>query len=224
MPTPYLPAKDADFANWLSNFSTLLTASPTTYGLASSDATAVATQETAFAAAFAAATDGGTRGPATIAAKDAARVIAEATVRPRAVLISLNGLVDEADKVSIGVTVRTNARTPVPAPTTAPSIILTNAVPGVLNLQFRDSTTPLLKSKPAGVMGIELWANFGTVAATSPAQCGFQGSRTKTPCQLNTEGNAGKITTIFARWFNRSGVAGEAAVGPWSAPLTTVSI
>ena len=44
----YIPAKDALFATWLENFSTLLTAAPATYGLTAPDATAVDAVNTAF--------------------------------------------------------------------------------------------------------------------------------------------------------------------------------
>lgn len=224
MANPYLPPKDADFNNWLLNFSTLITAAPTTYGLLAGDAVAIAAQNTAFAAAFTAATDPGTRGPATVAAKDAARVVAEAVIRPYAVRIASNPAVDDLDKVAVGVTVRSATRAPVPAPTTAPALMLTSAVPGVLNLQFRDATTPLVKAKPFGVIGAEVWVNFGTVPATDPAQCSYAGSYTKTPMQLDTTGNAGKVTTLFARWFNRSGNGGKSYVGPWSTSLVTYSV
>lgn len=224
MANNYIPAKDADFDLWLQNFSAVITASPTTYGLVTGDATAIAAQYTAWHAAFQAATDPGTRTPATVAAKDAARVTAEGVVRPYAVGISQDPTISNEDKATVGVTVRTGARTPIPAPTTAPSLILVSAVPGLLNLQYRDSTTPLRKTKPAGVIGLELWANFGTVPATDPAQCSYQGGFTKTPFQLDTTGQAGKVVTLFARWYNRSGVAGNAAAGPWSAVLTTVAI
>lgn len=216
MPQPYIPAKDADFSNWLLNFSTLLTASPTTYGLVAGDATIVAAQNTAFQAAFTAATDPSTRTPVTIAAKDAARVLAEATVRPYAVQISRDPAVDPADKTAIGVTVPDPSRTPVPAPITTPNAVLRNASPGLATLDYRDSGTPTSKAKPYGVIGVQLWAVFGTTPAVSPDQLEFVGQFGKSPIFLDTTGQAGKVCSFATRYVTRSGSAGQANVGPWS--------
>ena len=49
---PYIPVKDADLANWLDNFSALITASPATYGLVAGDAVAIAAQVAAWDAAY----------------------------------------------------------------------------------------------------------------------------------------------------------------------------
>ncbi len=224
MPAGYLPAPNADFANWLDNFSTLLTASPATYGLVAGDATAVAAQDAAYQAAYSAATDPGTRGPATVAAAVAARTAAEAVVRPYAVTIARNPAVAPDDKVAIGVSLPNPSRPRIPAPTTAPSLILVSCVPNIINFQFRDSTTPLVKAKPVGVTGMELWAAFGTVPAVSPDQCTFQQMATKTPGQLDTTGQSGKICTMFGRWANRSGHAGVAYTGPFSLPLVIMTV
>ena len=44
---PYIPARNANLIAWAANFSTLITASPGTYGLLAGDATAIAAQNTA---------------------------------------------------------------------------------------------------------------------------------------------------------------------------------
>lgn len=214
---PYLPTKDVDFNNWLTNFSTLLTAAPATYGLAAPDAVAVAAQQSAFAAALTAATDPGTRTSVTIAAKDAARASAEFVVRPFAVAISLNASVDNADKTAIGVTVRSVTPTPVPAPVAVPSIELVKATPLIQQLQVRQvgSTS---KAKPAGVIAIEIARSIGTVAATDPAQLSIVGQYGKTPLlQSFGSGDQGKVCTYAARYRTRSGPGGVSQAGPWSA-------
>ena len=218
---PYIPAKNADFLAWLNNFSALLTTAPTTYGLTAPDAVTVATQQLAFANAFAVADAPGTRTSASIAARDAARALAEAIVRPYAIAISLNAAVTNGDKVAIGVIVRIFPPTPIPAPTTNPALILVAATPLQHELQFRDSATPLLKAKPFGVAALELVASIGIVAATDPAQCAPVASYTKTPFRVSFQsGDRGKLCTYFARWRNASGPGGVAAVGPWSPPVT----
>ena len=219
----YIPAKDADFANWLLNFSTLLTAAPVTYGLTAPDATAVAAQETAFSAAYALAIDPGTRTAATVAAKDAARAAAEAVVRPYAVQISLDAGVLPADKVAIGVTLRSTTPTPIPAPTTAPVLGIVSQIAGRATISYRDASLPSGKAKPFGAIGMEVYVTLGTAPSVSPDSAQYRGTITKSPNGL-TFGptDSGKTATVWGRWVTRSGPAGTAQVGPWSAALSFV--
>jgi hypothetical protein len=213
----YLPASDSNFAAWLLNFSTLLTAAPATYGLTAPDAVIVAGVESAFSAALTTATDPSTRTPAAVAAKDAARASAEAVVRPFAVSISLNPAVLVEDKVAIGVTVRSTTPTPVPAPVVAPSIELIKATPLVMQLQVRPVGSSS-KAKPPGCIAIEIARSVGTVAATDPAQLAVIGQYGKTPLlQEFGAGDVGKICTYAARYRTRSGPGGVSQPGPWSA-------
>lgn len=222
MATTYIPARDVDFNDWLTNFSTLLTASPATYGLTAPDAVLVAAQQVAFAGALALATDPSTRTPVTVAAKDAARASAEAIVRPYAVGISLNPAVSNGDKVAIGVTVRSNIPTPIPAPVTPPAIQLISATPLVHQLQIRP-VGAVNKAKPAGCIAIEVARSVGTVAATDPAQLTIIGQYGKTPLlQQFAAEDQGKLCTYAARYRTRSGPAGVSQAGPWSALSTFI--
>lgn len=224
MSANYIPTSFSGFDGWLTNFSALLTAAPTDYGLVSGNAVTVAAQQVAYHAAYIAANDPSTRTSPTVAAQLAARQLAELIVRPFAVLISQNPAVSDELKSDIGVTVRAVVRTPVPAPTTSPALALVSAMPGVLNVDYRDSTTPMSKAKPAGVIGMQVYLAVGTVPAVDPAQTTYRNVVTKSPTQIDTTGNAGKVYTIFSRWVTRGGVGGQAYTGPWSAPLVTNAV
>jgi hypothetical protein len=222
MATQYIPSRDADYATWSDNFSTLLTASPTTYGLIAGDATAVAAVNTAFQTAYVIAVNPATRTSVTIATKDAARAASEAVIRPYAVSISLNSGVDVGDKAAIGVTIRSTTPTPIPPPLTVPGLTLRLATPLQLTLGYVDTSLPDGKAKPFGAVGIEIWQSVGTVAATDPAQCSYVATFTKSPLKLDfTSLDRGKVVTLFGRWITRSGSNGRAFVGPWSASLVT---
>ena len=67
---PYIPSRDSMLANWLTNFSTLLTASPATYGQSSATASAVATAVAAWSAAYALVTSPSTKTAMTVAAEE----------------------------------------------------------------------------------------------------------------------------------------------------------
>lgn len=215
----YIPNKDADFATWLLNLSTLLTAAPATYGLTAPDAVIVAGVNTTFQAAYTAAIDPSTRTPVTITAKDAARAAAEATVRPYCVNVALNAAVAPEDKTALGVSLPRENPTPTPPPVTNPEVTLVQATSLQHTLSIRDVTTPTTKAKPPGVTGAEIHIALGTIAAVDPATARLKQITTKTPTRVdfNAE-DRGKICTYFVRWTTRSGPQGIAQVGPWSPP------
>lgn len=215
---PYIPRKIADRALWYTNFDTLLTAAPTTYGLTAPDAVAVAAAVLAFTNAYALSSNPATRTSATIAQTQLEDANAQAIIRPYAVRISANPSVDPADKVSIGVTVRSTTPTPIPPPLTVPAVTLASAMPLTHTLQYYDTSTPTSKAKAAGSIGIEIFRAIGTTPAVDPAQATYYGTFTKSPLRSTfSAGDQGKICTYFARWVNRSGAGGTASVGPWSA-------
>lgn len=222
MPTSsdYIPAKDIDFDTWLNNFSTLLTAAPTDYGLVAGDATAVAGVTTTWNAAWALVANPATKTAPAVADKDAARASAEALVRPYAVSISLNPGVSDMNKASIGVTVRKVVPTPIPPPTTTPTLALVSAAPLTHALSYKDTSTPTTKSKPFGAIGIQVFRAIGTVPAVDPAQAVYYNQWTKSPNVSSfSSGDVGKTCTYFARWITRGGPGGAVQAGPFSAPL-----
>lgn len=222
MPVDYIPAKIADFSVWLLNFATLIAAAPTDYGLIAGDATAISAQNTAFQAAYLVSSTPATRTTATIATTNGARLAAEAVIRPYAMRINANQTVSDAQRVDLGLTVRTVVPTPVPPPTTSPVLVFQAATPLQHTLQFRDSLTPTSKAKPLNVIGLELFVAVGTVAAVDPSQASYRLTATKAPFNVPfAEGDRGKIATYFARWTNRSGAGGVAATGPWSVSLVS---
>lgn len=223
MPADYIPTKDSDFGPWLHNLATLATAAPATYGLTAPQAVIITGQSVLWAAAYPLAIDPGTRTPATVANKDAVRAAAEATVRPLCVSVSLNPAVTAENKTELGVTVRKTVPTPVPPPTTRPSLTLVSVTPGVQFLRYTDADLPAGKSKPAGAIGVQLWSAIGTVPAVDPAQASFATVLTKSPANITTApADRGKTITFFARWQTRSGPGGQAQFGPWSDPLVSI--
>lgn len=225
MQPDYIPAQDVLAGDWASNFSTLVTAAPATYGLIAGDAVIIAAAVLAYTNALALATDPGTRTPATIAAKDSTRAAMEATCRPYAVGISRNLGVTNEDKIAVGVNLPTITRTPIPAPLTAPALSLASASVGIHQLAYRDATTPTSKAKPFGAIGVELRRVAALVPAVDPDQAVFVDVLTKSPQNVVVPpGDAGKLVTYFARFRTRSGPAGVAQTGPWSAALTIGAI
>ncbi len=225
MQAPYIPATDSGFDSWLTNFSTLLTGSPTTYGLVSGDAVIVAGVTATWSTAYAAATNPSTRTSVTIAAKDSARNAATATVRPYATQISRNAGVTNDDKTAIGVNLPNPARTPVPPPSTQPVLSLVSATHNQQTIAYRDTSTPTSKAKPPGAISVEIWQAIAIAPITDTGFAKPLTLATKSPFNVGTlSGDAGKTATYFGRWTTRSGPGGQNQVGPWSAPLSVTIV
>jgi hypothetical protein len=210
---PYIPAKDAGLNSWAVNFSTLLTASPGTYGLVSADATAVAGVVAAWVAAYGLVTSPSTKTKSTVAAKNVARVNMLAVMRPYAQQISLNAGVTSGNKTAIGVNPRTSTPAPITAPTTYPVLTISQSLALTAIVQYRDQlASPSVKSKPYGVVQIQIFAMASTTVITDPTLLPLKTQTTKSPLSISwPSGAKGEIAYYAARWVTRAGL-----VGPWS--------
>lgn len=210
---PYIPAKDSDLDLWSANFSTLLTAAPSTYGLTAGDATTVAAEVAAWHAAYLLTTSPATKTKATVAAKDTAKILLLSQLRPFAVQISLNAGVASTDKVAIGVNPRTSTPTPIPVPVTNPVITIDSTSTAGSIVRYRDTTSsPSVKSKPFGAIGMQMFAKSSATPITDPATLALQGTQTKSPfIQAMGPAEAGKTVYFAGRWITRKGL-----VGPFS--------
>lgn len=220
MSAPYIPTADADFGNWIDNFSTMLTASPTTYGLVAADAVVVAGVTATWDSTYSSAIDPSTRTPVTIAAKDDAKTAALATCRPYAQQIANNAGVSPSNKIAIGVNPRTNGSTPVPTPLTTPLV----SVPSLGNLthvlRYRDElASPTSKAKPAGAIAMQIFGKASATPITDPNALTFLSQQTKSPFQVDLDpGDVGKQMYYVGRWVTRTG-----KVGPFG-PIVSATI
>lgn len=216
MPDPYLPPRDNALRDWLDNFSTLISASPATYGLVAADATAIASVVNDFGDALTIAVNPTTRTVPSVADKDAKKAAALQIVRPYAIQIRNNLGVSNEDKAGLGLTLVDPGKTPIPAPSTNPILSIIGATPGAHTLRFADANTPDKRGKPFGASGLEVWRVIGTTPVMTPDGALFMGMVTRQPfaSAFNAADN-GKTCTYFARWSTQKGLT-----GPWSAPVS----
>lgn len=228
MAAPYIPPRDADLVNWADNFSTLITAAPSTYGLDSTIAATIASAVAAFDAAYAAATNPSTKTPVTVSAKDTAKFAMLPILRTYASQVRINPGVADADKIALGLNLPNNSPAPIPAPATTPVLIITSASPLRQVVKFRDEVaSPTSRAKAPNSIGCEIWLGIDTIALTDPADLHYYGSAVKVPFYLDFDPSAvGKVATIMGRWVNRAGSAGNnfALTGPWSTPVSQTVI
>lgn len=221
MAAPYIPPRDVDLVNWADNFSTLISASPPTYGLAPADAVIIAAAVASYDSTYADATNPGTRTPVTIAAKNTAKLAMIPILRTYASQVRLNPGVANADKIDLGLNLPNNTPAPIPAPSTIPVLTIMNATPLRHTMKFRDEmASPTSRAKAPLSIGMELWRVVDTVAKTDPALASFYGTMVKVPFVSEFDAaDVGKVATYFGRWVNRAGAVGnnQALTGPWSA-------
>lgn len=216
---PYIPVKNAAMIAWLANFSGLITAAPATYGLSTGDATSIAAINTAMAAAYALITSPSTKTASTVSAFNTLKAGDLPTIRVYAQQISLNAGVTSANKIAVGVNPRTSVPTPISAPTTNPVLTAISASTGGIILRYRDSVaSPSVKSKPFGVIAVQVYAMASTTPVTDPTTLPLVVSATKSPLTLSLPATAGHTCYIVGRYITRKGLT-----GPWSPIISYVS-
>ena len=182
---PYIPNKQAQLSAWATNFSTLITASPATYGLMTSDAVTIAAAVAAFNAAYVNVTSPTTRTPAAISAKDTAKTTMLAVVRPYAQNIAKNAGVTSANKIALGLNPQTSTPSPITPPTTFPVFLFQMLTLGGVTLRYRDSAASVsVKGKPYGVRFVNGFYVLSATPITVPSNTGTAFQVTKSPFQL----------------------------------------
>jgi hypothetical protein len=210
--TDWIPSTDGDLATFAANFSAVLTADPTAYGLTAGDASTFAALNSTYQSAYTTATNPSTRTPDAIAAKDAAKNALKPEMRRLGNLIQANIAVSDADKIAIGLTVRDTVPTPISAPSSFPLISVLSATPYNINLKINDSDTPTTNAKPAAAIACELYAQASATPLTDPEAISYSGLETRHLANLQFDaGDVGKTAYIVGRWVTRTGLR-----GPWS--------
>jgi hypothetical protein len=210
---PYIPSKDSQLDLWLANFSTLITAAPATYGLLVGDATAIAAAVLAWHNAYLLVTSPTTKTASTVSDKNTQKVTVLAIVRPYAQQISNNACVTSANKIALGLNPKTSTPVPITAPTTNPVLTVQSAPNLAVIIRYRDSVaSPSVKSKPYGVVGVQIYCSQSATPITDPTLLAYNQTATKSPLQITyLSGDVGKQSYIAARYITKKGL-----FGPWS--------
>lgn len=213
MSTSYIPVRDSLLLVWSQNFADTLAANPANYGLTDGDATAVTAANDAYAGAYAVATTAATRTKPSVAAKDTARGQLLVLLRSYSQIIQKNLGVSQELKTALGLPIHDAHPTPVPAPTSAPTLGFLATTFETLKLTYHDpDQSELVKAKPSGVLQMQLVAVSSSTVITDPTSLPAHSVQTKTPFNASFPGDSGKKIYFAARWVTRRGL-----VGPWSA-------
>lgn len=216
------PRPDADFAAYMINYVGAVKKWWDTQGLNVDDLKpleeALAMWNTNFPAHIAAQQ----RAEAARQSKDAARRTLEAAARPITNFIQGYPATTDADRSTIGITVRDSGGTPAPTPTTRPLTLVQSGQRLTHTLRLTDESTPTRRARPKGVLGAEVWVklvNPDEPAPTDPAALAFLTMATKPTIRADFRaGDGGKTAVYMLRWVNTQGEK-----GPWS-EVTTATV
>lgn len=228
MAQPYIPPTTSGLDAFATNFSTLVTAAPATYGLTPGDAVTIAAATASYHSAYLLAgttpphntpVNPTTRTPVNVGAMRTAQAALVAVLRTFGSQIRINPGVSNPDKLALGLVLPNTTPSPVPAPTGYPLLSLLLATPLTHQFSYKDSLSPVGKAKAPGAVQLQLVGVAMATIAPGPDALGPLPAQTKSPFQIVWPfGTSGMIASYFARWCTRRGLT-----GPWS-PVTSAVI
>ncbi len=173
----FLPDRDSALLAWSLNFKSLITATPTAYGLTAEQASVYDALHEAYATALAAADPSIRNKPAT-ATKNVRRAMLKTQARLLAGLIEHTVSVSDAQKLELGLTVR-KPPTPVPAPSASPNIDIVSVNGRSVKVRLHGDE-PGRRGRPAGVQGASVFSYVGEQPTDDISAWKFEGSTTRT--------------------------------------------
>jgi hypothetical protein len=216
MARTFFPSGDTALLAWSLNFNTLITATPTAYGLTAALATAYGTLHTAYATALAAC-EPPLRNKSAVSTKNVARTNLKNDARLLANMVNGTASVTNAQKISLGLNVRSSP-SPIPVPSTWPAMEITSVSAWTVKIKLHDSASGKKRGKPPGVSGASVFSFVGTDAPTDIGAWKFEGNTGRTVIDVafaNTIAAGAKVW-LTAFWFN-----GRKQSGPACAPVAT---
>ncbi|MBP1639334.1 MAG: hypothetical protein H6Q17_917 [Bacteroidetes bacterium] len=213
----YMPNSDAGFNVWQLNLLILIAANLAGWGIEEANFAALQVKQKRWSDAYTIASNKQNRTSADVQEKTAAREDYEKALRLFvAEWLSSNSKVSDSDRERMGLTIRTESRTPAPAPTTRPVGTIDYSVRLQHTVLYQDEASGRSKAKPAGVHGCEIWMKKGGDAPKSASELSFQATCTASPYTVSFDGGDAGVTVYYwIRWINTRGER-----GPWSAPFS----
>jgi hypothetical protein len=210
---PYIPTRDSQLILWLENFSTLISATPSAYGLSAGDAATIAGLVASYSAAYTPVTSPATKTAEAVQAKNTAKVLTLAQIRVFAQNIAINPGVSSSDKIAVGVNPRTSTPAPVTPPASNPVLVVQGGGNLSVVLRYRDSAaSPSVKAKPYGAIQCQVRYGASPTLISDPMVLPNVAVVTKSPFQIVfTPSDGGKQAYFAARWATRRG-----EYSPWS--------
>lgn len=209
------PRPDADFAAYMNNYYEAVSKFYEDQGLDQELLTPLTKALETWNAAFPAHVRAQAAAEAARQNKDAARAALEKEVRPVTNFVQAWGGTTNADRASIGITIKDTGGTPVPPPASKPLIVVNDGGRLTHTLRLVDESTPTRRARPRGAERAEVFVAFTPTGTPAPADLNafrYVQSVSDGATVLSFEQPQGGMTAHYvARWVTRRG-----AIGPWS--------
>lgn len=208
----YIPSSDGDFNAWLQNFVSYISSNTSALGLSAADLTPVADAASDWNTKYAANISAQSAAQSARQAKDDSRNTTEKAVRPLVGRLQSSTAVSDAQRLSLGITVRSTTRTAVGAPQSKPIVQVDTSQRLRHTISFVDELTPTSRAKPDGVQGCEIRIKIGDPAPAGPEDFKYLATDTRSPYTVEFDAaDAGKTAYYVLRWVSTRG-----ETGPWS--------
>lgn len=206
---PMTPQSDTALLAYADNFDAALIARFENVGLSIAQAEAFTAARAAYVAAFGVANEQATRTPVSIELKNEKKDALVKILRELIGQIQSFGGTTDADRRAFDITIRKDP-SPIPAPGSAPVIIVESVTGNVINVRLKDATDPDRRGKPDGVATATLLYHVGPDAPTSIEGWTLQGtvSRVTASVEVAPTTPGGSKVWIIGYWSNAKGESG----------------
>lgn len=209
----YIPDTAAEYEIWLDNLIAYATTNQTELRLSADDLAPLQESRDAWQEALEAYRVAQATAEIAQQTRNDRRRLTETRARALVQMLQANPDLTDPQRVALGITVRSNTRTAVAAPTTRPIPRLEQSGRLRHTIHFADETTPNRRAKPQGVRGCQIWVYVGETPPTRPEETfRYLGTDTRTPylSEFDPE-DGGEQAHYYLRWVNT-----RDEPGPWS--------
>lgn len=217
----YIPQADAVLNVWQFNLIDYLSENAVAWGIPAEVVTSLRANQARWTAAYDKANNKQNRTAPDVVSKNEAHddLIKEIRDVVQQWLVR-NPKVTDADRVRMGVTVRSTNHTVVPAPDSFPVGSVDFSLRLQHSISFYDQASAHSNAKPEGVTGCEIYLKADGEAPKSVEEMNFQGTCSASPFMVKFENaKAGKTAWYWLRWVNRKG-----ETGPWSTVVNAMIV
>jgi hypothetical protein len=211
--TNYMPRPDGDFAAWANNYYAAVKKWWDAQGLDAADLKPLETALAGWQKDYPAHVKAQAAAEGARQAKDVARTALEKEVRPITNFVQGYTKTTDADRATIGITVRDTSKTPSPTPTSAPVVQVESGQRLTHRLRFTDAAAPTRRGKPPGTIGAEVWlALTPTGQPAPPLGDSYKFLSVSSRGNLQTDfpsAGAGKTAYYALRWVSTCGERGR---------------
>lgn len=219
MPEQRIPRADGDFAAYANHYYAAVEKFWSVQGLDETDLKPLKEALSAWNAAYPKHVAAQNAAEAARQSKDAAKRELERQIRPISAFVQSYPKTTDADRATIGITVKDTGGTPVPPPASRPLLLIDSGNRLTHRLRLVDESTPTRAARPRGTLGAEVYLALVPPRETPPADPSvykFVRTVTRGGAEVSFESDKGGQTAAYlVRWVSATGEP-----GPWSETVT----